>query len=138
MEYAIYIVKGARADRNLAGKHKLEPGRVKAVLVALMLLTVSLSPLEEHQEHQEHELLFRVGRKAICKSRIKIRRWSYGFCITVFKLSNKKECELHSINSYTVFSFLGRQNNKGWINATLFWRCCDYKMLILRNIYIAN
>lgn len=71
MEYAIYIVKGARADRNLAGKHKLEPGRVKAVLVALMLLTVSLSPLEEHQEH---ELLFRVGRKAICKSRIKIRR----------------------------------------------------------------
>lgn len=70
-EYAICMAKGARAARNLAGKHQLEPGRVKAVLVAIMPLTVSLNPLEEHQEH---ELLLRVGRNAICKSRIKIRR----------------------------------------------------------------
>lgn len=40
-------------------------------LVAIMPLTVSLSPLEEHQEH---ESLFRMERIAICKSRIKIRR----------------------------------------------------------------
>jgi len=56
-------------------------------MVAIMAVTASSSPLEEHQEHK---LLFRAGRKVICKIRIKIRRWSYSFCIIIFKLSNKK------------------------------------------------
>lgn len=76
MGHAICTAKGARTARDLAGKLWLEPGRVKAAMAAIMALTVSLHSIQYPplEEHQKHKLLFRVGRKAICKSRIKIRR----------------------------------------------------------------